>query len=35
MEYQNILNLLDNTNNRLPKFKTKGLAENDDDVGET
>lgn len=32
MEYQNILNLLDNINNQLPKFLTKSWVENDDDV---
>ena len=31
MEHQNILNLLGNKNNKLPKFVTKSWVENDDD----
>ena len=32
MEYQKIMNLLDNTSNRLSKFRTKNLVQINDDT---
>ena len=32
MEYQKFLNLLDNTNNQPPKFRTKNRVEVNDDA---